>query len=472
MDKTFRKPTLCEAIIPIAALMIFLMVGVIVYELDPQIPIVLGIMVAAVFCMRMGYSWKDVEDSMIAGITSALQPILILMVVGILIGTWIQSGVVPTIIYYGLKIISPRAFLLVACVMCCIVSLATGSSWGTAGTVGIALLGIGSGLGIPAPMTAGAIISGAYFGDKMSPLSDTTNLAPAMAGDTLFEHIRHMMYTTSVSLIIALVGYAILGMRFTGTSLNAGQLKVITQALSQNFNINLLLLIPPVVVILMVALKVPALPGLMCGAVLGGVFAAIFQGSSFGDILSAAHYGYESATGVEMVDSLLSNGGLDKMMWTVSLMLCALAFGGIMDKGGFLEKIAGEILKFVKSDGDLILATVISSILTNIVTAEQYMSIVIPGKMYKDAYKKRALHPKNLSRTLEDAGTLSAPLVPWSTCGAYLYTTLGVSPIAYLPFTFFNLINPIIAVIYGYTGFTIEKLPKEETADTGGMEEA
>lgn len=471
MDKTIRKPTLWEAVIPIAALIIFLMVGIIVYGADPQIPIVLGIIVASVFCMRLGYSWKDIEDGMIAGINSAMQAVLILMVVGILIGTWIESGVVPTLIYYGLQIISPSVFLLVTCVICCIVSLATGTSWGTAGTVGIALLGIGAGLDIPAPMTAGAIISGAYFGDKMSPLSDTTNLAPAMAGDTLFEHVRHMVYTTGVSLAIALIGYAVLGMRFAGKSLNTEQINLITGTLSQNFNINLLLLIPPIVVILMVALKMPALPGLLGGAVLGAIFAAVFQGSSFGDILSAAHYGYESATGVGVVDELLTRGGLDSMMWTVSLILCALAFGGIMERGGFLERIAEEILKLVRSDGDLILATVVSCILTNIVTAEQYMSIVIPGRMYKDAYEKRGLHPKNLSRTLEDAGTLTSPLVPWNTCGAFMYTTLGVYPLAYLPFAFLNLINPIVAIIYGYMGFTIEKLPKKEIKESE-LEEA
>ncbi|SHK16991.1 Na+/H+ antiporter NhaC [Tepidibacter formicigenes] len=463
MSKVKRKANLVEALIPIFCLILFLGVAVFNFKASPHIPLIAGAIVAALMAsIRLGYSWGELEEGVLKTINMAMQAILILMIVGTIVGTWILSGVVPTMIYYGLKILSPGIFLVATCIICSIVALATGSSWTTAGTVGIALIGVGQGLGIPNYIVAGAIISGAYFGDKMSPLSDTTNLAPAMAGTNLFDHVKHMVFTTGPSLLIALIIYGFIGIKYAGKNLDPSSINQILTALSSNFNINLLLFIPPILVIAMVVMKVPAIPGLIGGSVVGGLFAAIFQKSSIGDIINAAHYGFTSETGVEAVDNLLSRGGLDGMMWTVSLILCALTLGGILEKTGMLEVIAESILKLARGTGGLVVATIFSCIFVNLVTGEQYLSIVIPGRMYKDAYRKKGLHPKNLSRALEDSGTLTSPLIPWNTCGAYMFATLGVNPLAYLPFAFMNLINPLVSIFYGFTGITMEKLPPEE----------
>ncbi|OPJ54700.1 Na+/H+ antiporter NhaC [Alkalithermobacter paradoxus] len=461
-----RKATLMEALIPIFALIVFISVAVFKYDASPHIPLIGGTVIAGLMATkRLGYSWGELEDGIFKTINMAMQAILILMVVGTIIGTWILSGVVPTMIFYGLQILSPAIFLVATALICSIVSLATGSSWTTAGTVGIALLGVGQGLGIPLPIVAGAIVSGAYFGDKMSPLSDTTNLAPAMAGSSLFDHVRHMLYTTGPSLLISLILYAIIGARYAGQSLDTNSINEILNALSSNFYISPLLFIPPILVIVIVILKVPALPGLIIGAITGGVFAFLFQGSSLGEIIDAAHYGFVSETGIQAVDDLLSRGGLDGMMWTVSLILCALTLGGILEKTGMLEVIAESILKLAKGTGSLVLVTLCSCIFVNLVTGEQYLAIVIPGRMYKDAYAKKGLHPKNLSRALEDSGTLTSALIPWNTCGAYMFATLGISPFAYLPFAFLNLINPLVSAFYGFTGITMEKLPVESLSE-------
>lgn len=283
---------------------------------------------------RLGFKWAELEEGIIQTITMAVQAILILLIVGTLIGTWILSGVVPSMIYWGLNLLSPGIFLVATLLICSIVAVSTGSSWTTAGTVGIALLGIGETLGISAPVIAGAIISGAYFGDKMSPLSDTTNLAPAMAGANLFEHIRHMLYTTGPAYLISLILYAIIGMKYAGQSLDTAQIDLIQTTLMNHFQtLSPILLLAPVAVIVMVILKVPAL-ALLTGTLIGGAFAIVFQGADLGEVMSAMHYGYESHTGVLAVDELLTRGGLDSMLWTVSLVLCALSFGGVLEKPG------------------------------------------------------------------------------------------------------------------------------------------
>ncbi|MBT9156488.1 MAG: Malate-2H(+)/Na(+)-lactate antiporter [Firmicutes bacterium] len=364
-------------------------------------------------------------------------------------------------IYYGLQILSPSIFLVATFFICCVVSLATGTSWGTAGTVGIALTGIGIGLDVPPGMVAGAVVSGAYFGDKISPLSDTTNLAPAVAGSSLFAHVKHMLYATIPALVISAVLYGVLGLRFAGRALDAERINVILNALRDNFAISPWLLIPPLVVIGLIALKVPALPGLITGSVVGGLFAAVFQRATVGAIISAAHYGFEIDSGVEAVDRLLNRGGLDKMMWTVALIICALVFGGVLEKTGMLEAVGKKMFAAAKSTGSLVLSTVLACLGTNILAADQYLAIVLPGRLFKDEYAKRDLAPKNLSRALEGAGTVTSALIPWNTCGAFMAATLGVAPQVYLPFAFFNLLVPVINVIYGYTGFSMAKLKDE-----------
>ncbi|OPJ55814.1 Na+/H+ antiporter NhaC [Alkalithermobacter paradoxus] len=461
-----RELTLPIALIPILSLVLFLSIAVFKYEASPHIPLIGASVVASLLAIYLGYTWNEIEEGILKSLNMGMQAMLILMIIGTIIGTWILSGVVPTMIFYGLNILSPSIFLVATTIICSVVSLATGSSWTTVGTVGIALLGVGQGLDIPIHIVAGAIISGAYFGDKMSPLSDTTNLAPAMSGANLFDHIRHMAYTTVPAYVIALILYGVIGLRYGGGNVNPESINVILDALKSNFNINPLLLLPPVLVIMLVVFKVPAIPGLIGGSIIGGLFAVIFQGSNLSEIIEVAHYGFSSETGIEVVDSLLSRGGLDSMMWTVSLIITALSFGGILESTGVLETIAENILKLAKGTGSLILVTIVSGIVANLVTGDQYLAIVVPGRMYKDSYDKRDLHPKNLSRTLEDAGTLTSSLIPWNTCGAYMWTTLGVHPFAYLPYAFLNILNPLIAVIYGYTGFTIEYIDQNTNNQT------
>lgn len=466
--KTKREATLWEALIPIVITIGLLMYAVLpVFEVgqDVHIPLILGALIAAIVAVtRLGYTWKEVENGIVSTISDTMQAILILAIIGMIIGTWILGGIVPTLIYYGLQILSPGFFLIAACLLCCIVSLATGSSWTTAGTVGIALMGVAAGLGINPGAAAGAIISGAYFGDKMSPLSDTTNLAPAMAGADLFDHVRHMVYTTGVSLAIALIGFGILGAGYAGKELDTSAINEILTLMSENFVINPLLLVVPIIVIVMVARKVPAIPGLFIGTLLGGLAAMIFQGADFAGVMDAMQNGVVSETGNEMLDSLLSGGGYQSMMWTISLILAALTFGGILEKTGMLETIGKTVLGYAKSTGALVTATIFTSIFTNALAGDQYLALVLPGKMYKDEFHKRGLAPRNLSRCLEDAGTLTSPLIPWNTCGAAMSTYLGVPTIEYLPYCFLNLVNPVVSIIFGFTGITMMKLEDDPSS--------
>jgi NhaC family Na+:H+ antiporter len=459
---------LSHALIPVVFLIGALALVISVYKLPPHMPLIFAAAVAAGVAIANKVPWDDVQAGMVHGINLAMGAILILMVVGTMIGTWIHGGVVPSMIFYGLKVLSPGIFLVATLVICSIVSLGTGSSWSTAGTVGVALIGVGAALSIPLPMTAGAIISGAYFGDKMSPLSDTTNLAPAMAGTDVFTHIRHMVYTTVPGYVIALILYALLGIRYAGGAMEAQQIDLMLDTMQANFTIHPVLLLPPLLVIVMVVKKIKPLPALLGGTVLGGIFAIATQGASLADSIAAAHSGYVSNSGVASVDDLLSRGGLMNMMETVALIICALAFGGIMERTGMLEAIARSLLKMVKGTGSLITTTVLSCIGMNAVASDQYIGIVIPGRMYKNAFEKQGLHPKNLSRALEDSGTLTSPLIPWNTCGAFMWATLGVYPLAYLPYAFMNLLNPLISIFYGFTGITMDKLEEGE----GSGEEA
>lgn len=456
----YKKMSLPLALFTMAVLVFSLVVSLIYLGSGPHIPIVFATAVASLVALKAGYTWEELEKYIIETMGASLQACAILLVVGMVIGTWIISGTVPAMIYYGLKIIAPKVFLLVACIMCAIVSLATGSSWSTAGTIGIALIGIGQTMNIPLPMVAGAIISGSYFGDKMSPLSDTTNLAPAMAGSELFEHVKHMAYTVTPSFAISLVLYAFLGLKYGNNALDTTGILEILNGLSTNFVINPLLLIPPIMVIAMVIKKVPALPGLFGGAFLAAIFALIVQKASLAAVIRSAYSGYTSETGMAMIDSLLSRGGMSSMSYSITLVFVAMAFGGIIEKTGMLHVLVEKALAAAKSTGSLVLATILTCLAVNILTASQYLSIVITGSMFKKRYAQQGLHPKNLSRCLEDSGTVTSPLIPWNNCGAFMATTLGVATLAYAPYAFLCYLNPIISIIYGYTGFSMEKLDK------------
>ncbi|XVG95348.1 Na+/H+ antiporter NhaC [Eubacteriales bacterium KG127] len=455
--RTPRLPKVWEALMTLMVLIAIMAVGIIVFEADPHIPMFIGVVAAAIMALYLGYDWETIENSMKDGIYRALQSIMILAIIGILIGVWLVAGVVPTMIFYGLKILSPSIFLIAAVLICSITSLATGTSWGTMGTMGLALIGIAQGIGIPAPVAAGAAISGAYFGDKMSPLSDTTNLAPAMAGTDVFTHVKFMALPTLVAYVIALVSFGIMGLSYSsdGTS-DVSQINIMSNGLDGIFNINPLLLLPPIIVIVAVAMKIPAIPGITLGIIAGFILGLIFQkDASLGAFLESGMNGFKSKTGVESLDNLLSTGGLMNMMSSISLTILAMMFGGIMEATHQLEVIVDKLLKLVKNGPSLILLTLGTCVASNITMPEQYISIVVPGRMYAETYKKAELHPKTLSNALEGAGTVTSALISWNTCGVFIATTLGVTVKEYGMYAVFNYTMPIVVLIMAFFGLTL-----------------
>jgi NhaC family Na+:H+ antiporter len=437
-----------------------------------QIALLFSTAIALLIGLKNGFSWAVLEEAMIKGITLSLGAILILFMVGSLIGTWLLSGTVPTLIYYGLQVINPSWFYAASCILCAIVAMSIGSSWTTAATIGVALLGVATGLGLDQVVTAGAVISGAYFGDKLSPLSETTNLAPAVAGSNLFDHIHHMLWTTVPSFFIAVVIFVFMGFNAADVA-EASRINEINEILQSHFNIGLIMLVPLLTLLTLALKKMPAFPAVAIGAVLGAVWALIFQHDLIAaQIASTDSYlvgatklvwtaffdGFSIKTGDESMDSLLSGGGMAGMLNTTWLIMIALLFGSVMEKVGLLEVFVKSILKVAKSTGSLITATIATCIGTNMIAADQYMAIVMPGRMFKKEYEKRGLDNVNLSRTLEDGGTITSPLIPWNTCGAYMQGVLAISPLDYAFYAFFNLINPVLAVIYAYLGIKILKI--------------
>ena len=570
-----KTPSFWLALSPILLLVGLLALNVVFYKdyssYGPnQIALLIAGAFAALIGLRLGFKWDQMKHGMVNSISSTMAAIIILLLIGALAGTWVLSGIVPAMVYYGLQILNPEIFLFASCVISAIVSLATGSSWSTIATVGIALLGIGQAMDMHEGLTAGAIISGAYFGDKMSPLSDTTNLAPAMAGTDLFTHIRHMAWTTIPSIIITLIIFLIIGfsMEHEGT---AGSLDGILTAIKSKFDITPLLFLVPLAVILMIVRKIPAIPSLLVGTILGAVFGIIFQPNAVGeagsttsalvhvegmnsptfqwtdhkgdvvetsDDFSRWHltpgkyqltltdasgataygkvtipdYGKSANTTIDLaverngnpvptegklfiyrtsytkaaylaslnsmtnainlsssseaLEQLIAGKGMSGMLNTIWLIICAMAFGGVMETTGLLQRITQTIVGWARSRGGLIGATAGTCVFFNATASDQYLAIVVPGRMFAKTYRKRGLKPENLSRTLEDAGTVTSVLIPWNTCGATQSSVLGVSTILYAPFCFFNIISPIVTVIYGIVGFKVPKLDPEELENT------
>jgi NhaC family Na+:H+ antiporter len=482
MKKAPKAPTILDALIPLTFLIVLLIINIQIFGNDSlsgsnQMVLVFSATVAAcVAVFRLGISWEKLQDGMVKSISSAMSAILILFLIGALAGTWLLSGIVPAMIYYGLQVLSPEVFLVAACFISAVVSVATGSSWTTVATVGVALLGIGKALGFEEGIIAGSIISGAYFGDKMSPLSDTTNLAPAMAGTDLFTHIRYMAKTTVPTIIITLLLFIIIGLNYE-TDGSVDDVKAISQVISEKFNITGWLFLVPVAVLVMIVKKVPALPALLFGALLGGVFALIFQPeivkSISGETGSFAYLGFKGVmmalygkiailTDNDIVNELLVTGGMAGMLDTIWLIICAMIFGGIMEESGMLKVMAEAVIRKVHSVGSLIASTAATCVFFNITTSDQYLAILVPGRMYADVYKKRGLMPENLSRTLEDSATVTSVLVPWNTCGATQASVLGVATLTYAPYCFFNIISPFMTILYGYLKIGIHYYEKEE----------
>lgn len=472
-----RQPSALDAAVPLVVLIILLSASVYMFgdssSYGPnQIALFMGTAVAVVIGLKNGYRWSVLEEAMVNGISLSLGAVLILLSVGALIGTWMLSGTVPTLIYYGLQLLSPSWFYAASCLLCGIVAMSIGSSWTTAATIGVALIGVAQGLDLSPAITAGAIVSGAYFGDKISPLSETTNLAPAVAGSNLFDHIRHMLWTTVPSFIMALILFTLIGFN-SDVSADFARIDQISQILKQNYSISFMSLIPLFVLLTMAIKKLPAFPTVFIGAVLGAVWAVIFQQdlmqrlieqdtayavASLKLIWHIFHAGFTIETGDASLNDLLSGGGMVSMLNTIWLVFCAMMFGATIERIGLLRKIVQSILYFAKSTGSLISSTIATCFVTNLLTADQYMSIVMPGRMFKEEYQRRNLAPVNLSRTLEDGGTITSPLIPWNTCGAYMHSVLQVGPLEYAMYAFFNLINPVLAIIYAYCGIKILKL--------------
>lgn len=459
--KTESRVPLWQVIVLFVFLICSIIVSVQLFNESAHIPILLAAVLASIMAVRAGIKYSELEESMAECIKSAAQAILIMLIIGIVIGIWILAGIVPSMIYYGLELLSPSFFLVAALLMCSVVSIMTGSSWSTIGTIGVALIGVGIGHGVPASMTAGAIVSGAYFGDKMSPLSETTNLSPAMAGTDIFSHIKHMAKTTTPAYIISIIVFTILGLQFREGSVDASTVNSYLECLSANFNISPIMLLPPVCVVLIVLLKVPAIPGLLAVAGLGAVFAIVFQGASPASIVVAAHSGFKIETGDAVIDQLLNRGGLGSMLDTVALILIALAFAGILDRSGMIRTVIEVLLKKAKTDRG-VLVSAMATVLFCIFTTQAYVAMVVPGRMYREEFRKRCLHPVNLSRILEDVGTLCCPLCPWSTDGVYITATLGVATGSYWMFCILNLVNPIISLFCSWTGLTIKHITPEQ----------
>lgn len=554
MSSEKRVPSLVDALIPILSLIAMLATSVVFYGSDSsyganQIALILGAAVATLIGFKNGYSWSEIETGISKGIATAYGAIMILMMVGALIGTWIVSGTVPTMIYFGLQILDPSIFYVAACLICAMVSISIGSSWTTAGTVGVALIGIAAGLEMSLAITAGAIISGAYFGDKMSPLSDTTNLAPAVAGTDLFSHIRHMAWTTGPSILFAMTLFAIIGF-VQDSNEQPANLGTTVSVLQDQFNITGWALLPLLLVLFLAFKKVPAFLTLLIGALVGGLFAVILQPETLNRTVESSKYscstnsvqieacdvtsvslneefteinlsltladgsnveqvvstsltnstvelsmdilgnkeliefssryqitnsldavwralfaGYQSNSGDEAVDDLLSRGGMSSMLNTIWLILTALTFGAVLETVGLLKKVVESILSMVKGTGSLVASVIGTCITTNIIAADQYIAIVLPGRMFKAEFKRRGLDPKNLSRTLEDSATMTSPLIPWNTCGVYMAGVLGVPTLVYLPFCFFNIASPFISIAYGMMNFKITRINPAEAVE-------
>ena len=476
-----KELNIWEALIPVFALVGMLAYNIYVYGDDAlsgsnQFILLLGAAVAAIVGFRNKVSFERMMEEVAENIKSTAGAILILLMVGALAGTWLISGVIPTMIYYGLQILNPTIFLAASVIICAIISIATGSSWTTSATVGIALIGIGETLGISVGMTGGAVLSGAYFGDKMSPLSDTTNLAPAMAGTDLFSHIKYMSYTTIPTIIVTLIIFIIIGLNLniSGTP----QIEDKLEAIKGAFNISPWLFIVPVFVIFLIIKKTPPLIALLFGALLGGIVAIIAQPEIVAKIAQAKELTFQSAykgvmnaltvdTAVETsskeLNDLFTAGGMKGMLGTIWLILCAMVFGGIMDAIGALARITDALLKMATSIFGLFASTVASCLALNLTASDQYLALVIPGKMFKKAYEDRGLAPENLSRTLEDSGTVTSVLIPWNTCGAYhskvLFGYAGAT--AYIPYAFFSILSPFMTLLFAAFNIKIKQLVKK-----------
>lgn len=464
-----KKPTVFQAILPIAFMIVSLAIGYGYFKMKIEPIMVISAFFAGIIALRLGYTWEEMQKAIIDKISSALPATLILWSVGFLIGSLMFSGTVPMIIYYGIQFISPKFILITAFISSAILSLVTGTSWGAAGTIGVAMMGIAGGLGVSLPATAGAVVAGAFFGDKLSPLSDTTNLAPMAAGSDLYDHIKHMLYTTVPAALVSMIVYLFVGLKANGEMVTPELVTVMMDQLDSMFNFNIILILPLVVVILGSVKKWPTIPTMLGTSLITIVLGVIIQGfnpvDGFTSLVNGFNIGMTGFTGeaAPEVLKLVERGGVVSVTSTTVLIFCAMGFAGIVSAAGMLDVVLELLMSKVKSTFGIILSTIVSCFTVAFVTGSSYLSILIPGELFKEVYPKKGLHPKNLSRTLEDSGTVIVPLIPWSAAGAYMTSTLGVSTLEYLPWAILNYTGIIFAIILAVTGFGIAKIDSKKT---------
>lgn len=474
-------PSLGLAILPIIVTLGLLALQLFYYnDFTPHIPLILGLAFTGLLGVLRGQRWMDIREGVFHVIHVSMPSLSVLIVVGMLIGVWIASGTVPTLIYYGLTVLTPQIFLAAAMVLCAVVSVSLGTSWGTVGTIGLALMGIGAGFGIPPVWTAGAVVSGAFFGDKVSPLSDTTNLAPAVTGQNVFDHIKNMMPTTVPAMLIALTIYVVAGYALIEPAdTSFASIERITTRLDQDFQLGLIPLLPALAVLILALMKKPPLPSLFAGVLLGALVAMFYQGAGLHDVFSYANDGFRTETGIAEIDTLLNKGGIQSMMWTISLMLIALGFGGALERTGCLEAIIQAIIARVKSFAGVQTSAIGTAFATNMVAGDPYISIALPGRMFSPLYRGMGYSTLNLSRAVEEGGTMMSPLIPWNAGGAFVISALGLGvmdgnlgDLMYIPLSFACWISPLIGIFYAITGFfsprasDAERATWEETGET------
>jgi len=485
-EKEIRQPSLVDALIPLLFMIVLLATSIVLFGIDAatgplQVALFMSAVVAALVAHKNGHSWERLGEEVVKGISLAMSAIMILIMVGALIGVWNMSGTIATMVYYGVKYIDPAWFYFAACLLCGLVGLVTGSSWSTAATLGVAFIGMAAAIGASPAITAGAVISGAYFGDKMTPLSETTVLTPQIVGSDVYTHISSMAKATIPAYLISLVIFFLIG-RNVETSAAAMDPTAVLQALESTYNISLWNLLPILVLLLLGIRKYPAFLSILIGTLVGALVAVIFQPqivtafandpslsyplAALKSVWIAMGNGFTLTSEYAELNSLFSGGGMDSMLTTIWLILGAMSFGAMMDFGGFNNRLITPIVSKVKSDGGTIALVMLTSLGFNVVAGDQYIAIVLPARMFLVEFRKRGLHPETLATAVENSGTVTSPLIPWNSCGAYMTATLGVSTFLYLPYCFFNFLNFILGMAYGFIGINIMRLPADASLPT------
>ena len=455
-------PPVWLALIPIFLTAMLLVLSVFVVDTKPHFALFIGAATAGLCAFWHGFSWKTIKEGFKHSVARTIPSIMILLIIGMLIAVWIASGIVPALMYYGFEFFVARWFLPLILLFSALMALITGSSWSTIGTIGVAAVGVSEGIGIPLPMTAGAIVSGAFFGDKLSPMSDSTNLTPSVLGVNLYDHIRHMLYTTLPALGISVIVFTIMGFIASANNGNDGDVSAYTEYIRTHFNLSIWLFIPPLVVIFLIIKKVPAIPSLLSGLILGGAAYMVIQDGTLSGFLESIHKGFVTDTGQEEMDALFTRGGMDSMYEVVALALISLTLGGIMDYTGMLHSLVLVLSRLTNTIGNLTATVLGTSVFVNLFGANQYLAVILPGQMFEECYRNKRLKLKNLTRTLEAGGTLTAPLIPWNSSGVFVYAAIGVPVTAYAPYAVLCWGTGIVALAFGYLNITMHKCKASE----------